>query len=155
MRRFFDRIAFLLLSDAKKHWVAEKVITDLNTGRLYRAEFILSIIIATLGLLLNSTAVVIGAMLIAPILRPIQAISFAISTGNKGMYVSAMKLLLGSICLGVAFACVITWFVGIERTTSEIMARTSPTVLELLIAAASGVVAILSLGFKRLSESIA
>lgn len=77
---FFDRIAFLLLSDTRKAAVAEKVLDDLYTGRLFWAELILSSIIATLGLLTNSTAVVIGAMLIAPILRPIQAIAFSVST---------------------------------------------------------------------------
>lgn len=94
-------------------------------------------------------------MLIAPILRPIQAISFAMSTGNRGMYIDAMKLLFGSVLLGVIISYLLTVMVGIDRTTSEIMTRTTPTVLDLLIAASSGVIAILSLGFKRLSESLA
>ena len=69
---FFDKIAFLRLSDTKKSEVADKVLDDLFVGKLYFIELMLSAVIAALGLLINSTAVVIGAMLIAPILAPIQ-----------------------------------------------------------------------------------
>jgi uncharacterized membrane protein len=68
----FDRLAIWALPGEIKNTIAETIIDDLNTGVEYRAQMILSVVIAALGLLINSTPVVIGAMLIAPILRPIQ-----------------------------------------------------------------------------------
>ncbi|USN57542.1 MAG: hypothetical protein H6766_03815 [Candidatus Peribacteria bacterium] len=70
--RLFDHLAIWALSGEVKNDLAKTIIDDLNTGVGYRAQMILSVVIATLGLLTNSTSVVIGAMLIAPILRPIQ-----------------------------------------------------------------------------------
>lgn len=152
---FFDQISFLELTDQHKEEVAKKIIADIETNKLYRLELILSCAIATFGLLINSTPVVIGAMLIAPILTPIQAFSFAISTGNTSLYMRSLWILVMSMVLTAVCAYGFTFLVPFADTTTEILARTSPTLLDLLIALASGAVAFLSLGFKKLSESLA
>ncbi|NOZ44692.1 MAG: DUF389 domain-containing protein [bacterium] len=60
-----------------------------------------------------------------------------------------------SVFVAVVVAYLITLTVPFADLTSEVLARTSPTTVDLLIALASGIIAILSLAFKKLSESIA
>jgi len=153
--KFFNRIAFLKLNDEKKANIAKEVIEDTYGGKLYRLELILSCLVASLGLLTNSIPVVIGAMLIAPILEPIKSFSFAVTTGSRSIYLKAIKTLGISILVAVFVSYLVTLVVPFADVTKEILARTSPTIVDLLIALASWVVAVLSLGFKRLSESVA
>ena len=154
-RRFFDKIAFLQMTDQGKANIANEILGESYAGKLYWLELVLSSVVATLGLLTNSIPVVIGAMLIAPILAPIKAFSFAVTTGNRHIYFKALKILLLSIVVAVGSSFVITLIVPFADLTTEVMARTSPTIVDLFIALASGIIAILSLGFKKLSESIA
>lgn len=84
------KIAIWNLSGEQKAELAKQVITDAQTELEYRSQMFLSIVIATLGLLINATPVVIGAMIIAPILRPIQGVAFATTTGNKRLFVKSL-----------------------------------------------------------------
>ncbi len=68
----FDRIAFLNLKDEDKSNIAQEIIQENTTSRLYRLELVLSCAIATLWLLTNSIPVIIGAMLIAPFFNPLK-----------------------------------------------------------------------------------
>ena len=47
-RRFFDKIAFLQMSDQRKAGIADEILSDTNTGKLYRLELVLSSVVATL-----------------------------------------------------------------------------------------------------------
>ena len=152
---FFDRISFFRMTKQAKTEIAEEILSDTYISKIYWLQLSLSSLIATLWLLTNSTPVVIGAMLIAPILQPIKAFSFAVTTGNKLIYIKAIKHLLVSILVAVATAFVVSWAVPFADLTAEVMARTSPTIVDLFIALSSGVIAVLSLGFKKLSEGIA
>lgn len=155
LRNFFNHAIFLRMTKDKKAEIAEEILQETYDSKLYRLEMILSSLLATLGLLTNSVPVIIGAMLIAPLLQPIKAFSFAVSTGNKHLYFKAMKMLGLSAFVAVLVAYLITLIVPFADLTNEVLARTSPTIVDLLIALGSGIIAILSLAFKRLSESIA
>lgn len=150
-----DHFFFLLLPDETKDEIAQQVIQDSSFWKLYWLQLVLSCIIATLGLLTNSTPVVIWAMLIAPILLPIKVFSFAIATGNRHFYKKGLSVLFFSILVAIATASAITLLVPFATITTEITSRTSPTLVDLFIALAGGIIAFLSLGFKRLSESLA
>jgi uncharacterized hydrophobic protein (TIGR00271 family) len=99
---------------------------------------VLSSIIATLGLLLNSAAVVIGAMLVAPLMSPILGFSLGMVLGD----VRLVRLSIEAMFKGVALALVIAVLIGIlspfQELTDEIIARTQPTLLDLAVALASG-----------------
>ena len=153
--RFFDRIAFLMLDNTRKEAVAEKVANESYVDKLYRIQLVLSCAIATLWLLINSAPVVIWAMLISPILRPIQSFAFAITNGNKHMYIRSLNVLVVTMLVWVVVAYLITFAVPFVQITEEIASRTSPTIVDLFIALASGLVAIISLGFNRFSEAFA
>jgi len=152
---FFNKIEFLDLDWEKKAEVATKVKKNSTPDKLFRIEIFLSWVIASLGLLQNSVAVVIWAMLIAPFLRPMNGIWFAIARWERSFFWIPVKVLLISVWLSVWTWYLVTKMIGLDLETTEILARTSPNIIDLFIAIFSAMVAVLSLWFSRLSESIA
>jgi uncharacterized membrane protein len=109
----------------------------LAEARLETAYFILivsSCAIATLGLLSNSAAVIIGAMIIAPLMLPIRSLAFGALVGDSVLFRTGIL----SVAIGTLLAILISWFLGvltgIASFGSEIWARTQPTLLDLGIA---------------------
>lgn len=100
-----------------------------------------SCVIATLGLLSNSAAVIIGAMLIAPLMLPIRGAAFGILEADRGLIrASVLSLVVGSL-LAVSISALIGWLTGLAQFGSEVMARTQPTLLDLGIAVTAGALA--------------
>lgn len=97
--------------------------------------------IATLGLLLNSVAVIIGAMLIAPLMGPIVLFGFSIAHTNTAMAARGGLALLIGVAGALATAIVIVKLAPFIPPTPEILARTSPNLFDLLIAVFSGLAA--------------
>jgi uncharacterized hydrophobic protein (TIGR00271 family) len=120
----------------------------------YIALVIISAHIATLGLFINSPAVIIGAMIISPLMGPIMAggLSFAISNKNLGR--KAFKSISLGIFLSVFFSAVITLVIPLKENTIEILVRTSPNILDLFIALFSGLAGAFAVTFKKISGSI-
>ncbi len=152
---FFRKIAFLAIPDEKKKELSVRIANESKGDRLYWIELFLSVIIATFGLLQNSVAVIIGAMVIAPLLKPIQGMAFGISSGQAKNFWHALKLLLMSTLISIFLSWLFSMAVPLRIETAEILARTAPNLLDFFIAVASGTVAILALSFSRLSESVA
>jgi len=94
-------------------------------------------------------------MLIAPILKPIKGLAFSITTGQPRYFWRSAAMLFSSIVVAIFTAYLFSLITPLKVETPEIISRTSPTILDLFIAIASGTIAMLSLYFKRLSESIA
>ena len=152
---FFDRIEFLSMENDQKELVALKVKSDSLWDKLYWIEIVLSSLIAALGLLQNSVAVVIWAMLIAPLLRPINGVAFAIARWAQKFFTIALKVLIYSILLSVLMWAIVSYVADVNIETWEILARSSPNVIDFFIAIFSAMVAVMSLRFTRLWESIA
>jgi uncharacterized hydrophobic protein (TIGR00271 family) len=98
-------------------------------------------LIATLGLLANSAAVVIGAMVVAPWILPLQAMAFEVLRGNLPCLLSALRTLLLGVLLGVLVSAGVGLMVGMPSFGQEVMARTHPNLLDLAVALAAGAVA--------------
>jgi uncharacterized hydrophobic protein (TIGR00271 family) len=98
----------------------------------------LSAIIATYGLLQDSTAVIIGGMLVAPLFTPILATSLAIVSGDIQLLRLAAESMLKGIVLAVGVAIVITVLSPLKSVGSEINARVAPNLFDLAVALASG-----------------
>jgi uncharacterized hydrophobic protein (TIGR00271 family) len=96
--------------------------------------------IATLGLVLNSPAVIIGAMLISPLMGSILANGLALATGDIILAIRAIFNLVLSCGLAIAFAFLVVLILPAKEMTSEILARTQPNLLDLAIALFSGAV---------------
>lgn len=95
--------------------------------------------IATLGLLQSSTAVVIGAMLISPLMSPIAALGFGFASIDGQRIRDAAKVVLVGALIGIATGMLLTLISPIRTATPEILARTEPTLLDLGVALLSGI----------------
>jgi len=155
IKNLFNKIEFLALEPEQKGEVAQKIKNDANPDKLFWIEIFLSAGIATLWLLQDSVAVIIWAMLIAPLLRPINWLAYSIATWESGFFKKSAIMLLLSIFFSVLVWWFITYILNLDIQTSWILARTNPTILDLFVASLSAIVAILSLKFTRLWESIA
>jgi uncharacterized hydrophobic protein (TIGR00271 family) len=112
--------------------------------------------IATLGLALDSSAVVIGAMLVAPLLGPIVGLSLALAVGDSRLALQCLAVVGGSIVVVIATAAGVTAILPVHTITLEISSRIRPTTLDLGVAVFSGLVgALVTLARgKRLSAAI-
>jgi uncharacterized hydrophobic protein (TIGR00271 family) len=95
--------------------------------------------IAILGLLQSSTAVVIGAMLISPLMSPIAALGFGFASLDGQRIRDTAKVIAIGAAIGIATGLLLTLLSPIRNATPEIIARTEPTLLDLVVAVISGV----------------
>lgn len=114
----------------------------------------LSAVISTLGLLANSSATIIGAMIIAPLIGPITAIAFAIAMGNRRLFKRAFVTLGSGLLLAVAIGYGIALVAGLNRLTPEISARVEPTLLDLGIALAAGAAGAFAKSRRRIGDAL-
>jgi uncharacterized hydrophobic protein (TIGR00271 family) len=94
----------------------------------------LSAAIATLGLLQNSAAVVIGAMLVSPLLGPIMGIGFGLATIESNLIKRSLVTMAAGMAVAILVAMLIVWLSPIRDVTPELRARTQPTLLDLGVA---------------------
>lgn len=112
-------------------------------------------VISTLGLLLNSTPVIVGGMIISPLMWPIVGSSYALWQSETDFFWRSMRLLAVSVLFTLATSALLTFLSPVKILNEEILSRTSPTLFDLVVAIASGAVAMLSLTNKRVSNTIA
>ncbi len=111
-------------------------------------------LIALLGLLLNSPAVIIGAMLISPLMGPILSCGLALTLADGVLAKKAGRNLGLSILETILIAVLATWLSPLKDATPEILARTNPNLMDLLVAFFSGVAGTLALSSRRAGFTI-
>jgi uncharacterized hydrophobic protein (TIGR00271 family) len=111
-----------------------------DNGLPYWTLLVLSGGIATLGLALDSAAIVIGAMLVAPLLAPVIALGLALAVGDGKLAAQAGAVVLASTLAVVLTGAALTAALPFETITLEISSRIRPSVLDLAVAVFSGVV---------------
>lgn len=118
----------------------EELLEESGLDLPYFILIISSCAIATFGLLSNSAAVIIGAMVIAPLMLPIRSLALGILMGHPRLVRQGVL----AIMVGTGLAVVLSWglgsITGIVSYGSEILARTQPTLLDLGIAVVAGVI---------------
>ena len=97
--------------------------------------------IATLGLMLNSAAVIIGAMLVAPLMGPIVLLGFAIAATDVERAARSAKALVVGVVAALAISVIIVKLSPYIPPTPEILARSNPNLFDLAVAVLSGMVA--------------
>lgn len=120
----------------------------------YIALVIISAHIATLGLIVNSPAVIIGAMIISPLMGPIMAGGLSFAVSDRYLGIKAFKSILIGIILSVLFSATVTFISPLKDNTTEILVRTSPNIMDLFIALFSGLAGAFAVTFKKISGSI-
>ncbi len=110
----------------------------------YWLELVCAAGIATLGLALNSPAVIIGAMLISPLMSPILSMGLSLATGDFILAVRSFTNLFLSSLLAILLATTLVYLLPFKEITNEIAARTNPNILDLVVALFSGAIGSIS-----------
>lgn len=103
-----------------------------------------AIIIASVGLNVNSTAVIIGAMLISPLMGPIVGAGFALGTYDFPLLKKSMKNLVIATAVSLLVSALYFYFSPFKDVQSELLARTSPNIYDVLIAFFGGLVGVIA-----------
>jgi len=136
-----------------------ELIQGLRQGSKLGSDFVtmlsLATVVASLGLLQDSAAVVIGSMLLAPLMTPMIGCGLALAQANSKLGYMALK----TVVVGLVCTLVLSYLIGVftpgEELTSQIFARGQPTILDLFIAVASAAAASYALARPNLVGSIA
>jgi uncharacterized hydrophobic protein (TIGR00271 family) len=121
----------------------EKILNDLEIRKNDIIILVCAILIASIGLNLNSTAVVIGAMLISPVMAPILGIGYGLSVLDLLVVKKSTYLLFLEVSISLIVAFLYFAISPISYASSEIIARTSPTIWDVVIAFSGGVAGII------------
>jgi uncharacterized hydrophobic protein (TIGR00271 family) len=125
---------------AERMEVLRKMLPDQDRAAIWRFGMLLtlSVLIAVMGLVANSAAVVIGAMLIAPLMTPIVSFAGAVGLGLGKRASRAGLMVVGGSLWSVILAALVTRVVPDTGLGSEILSRTSPDVKDLVVAVCAG-----------------
>ena len=121
---------------------------------------VLSAVIATLGLLTDSAAVIIGAMLVAPLMSPIIGIGLASLTGDARLFRDSGVALVRGAFLAILMAVLLAWvnrslpFITLQELPAEVTSRTRPSPIDLTIALAGGMAAAFALAMPSISAAL-
>ena len=144
LRAVQDGLAALVgLTPADRHATLEAMLRRSAGDAVgYWLQLVLAVAIATLGLALGSTAVVIGAMLISPLMQPIVELGIGLAVGSPLLTLRAGVRSIGSVVVSVLGAAAIARALPFFELTAELAARTSPTMLDLFIAGCCALAAV-------------
>ena len=143
MNRSADRIAHALGidPDARQVNVEKLYLSTEKTPGAYWLQLFIATGIAQFGLVLNSTAVIIGAMLVSPLMTPIVQVGMGFAIGHLHLTTRATLRLINSIIFVVLAAALLTKIMPLSEATSEILGRTHPTFLDMIVALFCGLAA--------------
>jgi uncharacterized hydrophobic protein (TIGR00271 family) len=136
----------------------DKVLEDISYGsepdsRFY-AMVAASTLIACLGLVANSAAVIIGAMLVAPLMTPLFGIAMALVRGEPRLLGRALRAEIVGVLLGVGLATLFGTLPLALEVTPEMLSRTQPNLLDLLVAVLAGFAGAFAMIDERLSPTL-
>lgn len=118
--------------------IVDEVMPEAELSRRYLFMIAVSCGIAMLGLLQNSPAVIIGAMLISPLMGPIMGLGFSLCIIDLNSTRRTLIALAVGTALALAVSALITYLSPLHEATPEILARTRPNLFDLLVAVFSG-----------------
>lgn len=154
VRKLLGRYFNLLADKEDERAVVEQV----KSGIAFRGTnlwiLIFAILIASLGLNVNSTAVIIGAMLISPLMGPIIGMGFSVGVSDMEMLKQSLKNYGVATLISVVTATFYFWVSPLSDAQSELLARTSPTLYDVLIAFCGGAAGVLALTTKSKGQVI-
>ncbi|MEM8829708.1 MAG: TIGR00341 family protein [Cyanobacteria bacterium P01_G01_bin.19] len=146
------------------HWLAEQPLPIVTLNRnLWRASVPslnfyvllgLSGLIATLGLLANSVAIIIGAMIIAPLIGPITGVAYSSTVANRRLLKRSFLTLFTGVLFTIFISAIAVLPLGLRTVTPEILARTNPNLLDLVIALAAGAAGAFANTRKRIADAL-
>ncbi|HEB53943.1 MAG TPA: DUF389 domain-containing protein, partial [bacterium] len=147
LRRTFEDVLQRFVPQVERE-VRVELAARVQSSSAWNFDFValisLSTLIAALGLLQNSAAVIIGAMLIAPLMTPILGVGLALAQGNARLAKLAFRTIAFGVVTSFALAAGVGWLDGsvhLLDTTPEMLARGWPGLFDLFVACVSGLAA--------------
>ena len=135
-----------------------EVIEQVSAGVVFRGTnlwiLMFAILIASLGLNVNSTAVIIGAMLVSPLMGPIIGMGLGVGIGDFELLRRALRNYGVATVISVLTATLYFFISPLSEARSELLARTSPTLYDVLIAFCGGAAGVLALTTKSKGQVI-
>lgn len=129
--------------------------TDANINSLYVVLMLLSTLLASFGLFANSAAIVIGAMLLAPLMSPIISFSMGLLRGDESLLMNSMLKIALGVSLALLASSLLTMILPQVDLSNEIKSRIHPNLIDLGVAIVSGIAAAYTKAHKELLNSIA
>jgi uncharacterized hydrophobic protein (TIGR00271 family) len=126
----------------------------------YFVLVVLSCMIATFGLLIDSAATIIGAMLVAPLMSPILGLGLSSIRGDTKLLQNSITALIRGAIIAIVISALITWlndilpFVTLQDLPNEVLSRTRPSPIDLGVALAGGLAATFALVQPQLSAAM-
>lgn len=146
---------FYLMADKEDE---QQVIEQVSAGVVFRGTnlwiLMFAILIASLGLNVNSTAVIIGAMLVSPLMGPIIGMGLSVGIGDYDLLRRALKNYGVATLISVLTATAYFLISPLSEARSELLARTSPSLYDVLIAFCGGAAGVLALTTKSKGQVI-
>ncbi|RPA70222.1 TIGR00341 family protein [Cyclobacteriaceae bacterium YHN15] len=136
-------------------WLFSFLRENSQVSQSYLVLMSLSTIIATFGLFGNSSPVIIGAMILAPLMSPIISLSMGVLRQENKLIKESLKTIAYGLAISYVFAILITWLTPLNSANSEILARIRPNLLDLGIAAASGIAGAYAHAKKEIVKTLA
>ena len=140
----FIKSVFRFNNDIDKNATINSIKNDISMRGTTAWILICSILIASVGLNADSTAVVIGAMLISPLLGPILGLGLSISTNDIDTLKNSLTNIFVMVLLSITTAYIFFTLIPINDETSELLSRTSPDFRDVLIAFFGGLALIIA-----------
>ena len=116
---------------------------------------VLSTILATVGLFLNSASVVIGAMILAPLMAPIISLAMSLLRFERKLFRRSLGKIFFGVLLALGTATILTIISPYQPMTAEMQGRLQPSVLDLLVAIAAGAAGAYTKSHKEIAQSLA
>ncbi|BAY65623.1 hypothetical protein NIES22_57300 [Calothrix brevissima NIES-22] len=132
-----------------------ELLEESTPNATYLILIIGSCAIATFGLLTNSTAVIIGAMIIAPLMLPIRGLAFGALVGNVNLFRQGVTAVFLGTFLALLISYGIGWLVNLPSFGSEVLSRSKPNLLDLGIAVTAGSISGYAKVNSKISTSVA
>lgn len=148
-------IAQITLTPEQKQNVYQVIVEGSEPKISFYILVILSTVIAAYGLIANSVAVVIGAMIVAPLMTPIIGIALSLVSGDRQLFKQAMMAEVVGVLCSIALGFMAGKFTFGVELSSEILARTQPLPYDILIALAAGLAGSYSLVNPRINAALA
>ncbi len=128
---------------------------DARISIAYVVLMFLSTMLATVGLYLNSSSVVIGAMLLAPLMSPIVSLAMGMLRQDRRMLRKSIKKISIGVALALFAAALVTLLFPHKPVTDEMLSRLSPSLLDLAVAIFAGIAGAYTKSYKEILQSLA
>ena len=158
IRRYID---FILIDEKTKHEQYENADDVLKTQTIYSSlsfQFLAMLsaasLISSLGLMSDSSVIIVGAMLIAPLMKPIMSLSYSITNGDSALKLRSCNTLVTGVVLTLFISFMSGLVLDLSNITDQMAARIEPNLFDLGVAIAAGIAAAVAMTRRSVADSL-